>query len=66
MSADYKCPNCGSQLKDTEKADYECERCAALVQEDGNMLKVDHEPDRHGTRIEKYKFNHAEEGQDHE
>lgn len=63
---DYKCPKCHGDLVSDDEADWQCSRCGVLIQERGDSLRVDVEPDRHGSRVETYERNHAEEGQSHE
>lgn len=62
----YKCPKCNGELVSTDESDWQCSRCGVLIEERGGSLRVDVEPDRHGSRVETYNRNHAEGGMDHE
>lgn len=63
---DYGCPKCNGRLADTILAGWKCSNCGVLIKEKGGELRVLVEPDQHGSRVETYKRNHAEEGQHHE
>lgn len=62
----YDCPKCDGVLVSTRLADWKCSRCDILIEEHTDGLRVDVEPDAHGSRIETYERNDATEGQDHE
>lgn len=63
---DYKCPKCNGELDADAEADWECSRCGVLIEEHADGLRVDVEPDAHGSRVETYERNHAQQGQTHE
>lgn len=63
---DYDCPKCDNLLVNTPFADWRCSTCDVLIEEHGNGLRVDVEPDAHGSRVETYERNHAQQGQSHE